>query len=218
MKRTLPVYFIIDTSGSMHGESIQAVNNNVKLFVRTLRKDPFAIETVKVCFIEYNNSANVVMPMTELTQVQEPVFTAGGSTCLGAGLDLLAKCLNHDVKIGDPGNEIKGDWKPLVFHLTDGYPNDDWEDALGRFDRKSVNFIVSCGVPGADRSVLEKVSEDPKYVIELESATEEDLKKYFEWVTQSIEYAAKRVQISPDPEVDDDVLPAFEHSEPDEFF
>lgn len=201
MTRKLPVYIMVDTSGSMSGEPIQSVNNGVKMLIRSLRKNPQALETVKLGFIEYNSTAKETETLKDLPQVKEPVFTASGGTCLGAGLDLLATCLKRDVVTGDTKNEVKGDWKPLVFHLTDGYPNDNWEDALARFDRKSVNFILSCGVPGSDRSVLEKVSGGTDKVLELESATEAELSEYFEWVTASITMATNSVATAENDEV-----------------
>lgn len=213
MKRKLPVYILIDSSSSMTGEPIQAVNNGVKLLIRALRKNPQALEMVSLSFIEYNSIANVLLPMTKLPQVQEPVFKAEGSTSLGAGLDLLADSLKKDVVMGDKKREEKGDYKPLVFHLTDGYPNDDWENALSRFDRRRVNFILSCGVPGADRSVLERVSGSPEYVLELESASEEELSKFFKYVTYTIEFASQKIPQTGDETIAPNSLPSFKPSE-----
>jgi len=201
MTRKLPVYLLVDTSGSMSGEPIQAVNNGVKMLIRALRKNPQALETVKLGFIEYNSVAVETVPLTDLPQVKEPNFTASGGTSLGAGLDLLSSCLQRDVTKGDKLKEVKGDWKPLVFHLTDGFPNDNWEDALARFDRKSVNFILSCGVPGADKSVLTKVSGGEDKVIELDSASEDELSEYFQWVTASITMATNSVPAADKDEV-----------------
>lgn len=43
--RRLPVYLLLDTSGSMYGEPIEAVKNGVQVLVSTLRQDPYALET-----------------------------------------------------------------------------------------------------------------------------------------------------------------------------
>ena len=43
--RKLPVYLLLDTSGSMYGEPIEAVKNGVQVLVSTLRQDPYALET-----------------------------------------------------------------------------------------------------------------------------------------------------------------------------
>jgi uncharacterized protein YegL len=38
--RRLPVYLLLDTSGSMHGEPIEAVKNGMQILLSTLRQDP----------------------------------------------------------------------------------------------------------------------------------------------------------------------------------
>ena len=43
--RKLPIYLLLDTSGSMHGEPIEAVKNGVDMLVSTLLSDPYALET-----------------------------------------------------------------------------------------------------------------------------------------------------------------------------
>ena len=41
MARRLPVYLLIDTSGSMHGEPIEAVRSGIRLLQDTLNSDPY---------------------------------------------------------------------------------------------------------------------------------------------------------------------------------
>ena len=41
--RRLPVYFLLDTSGSMYGEPIQALNNALSGMINTLRSDAQAL-------------------------------------------------------------------------------------------------------------------------------------------------------------------------------
>ena len=45
MSRRLPVYLLLDTSGSMMGEPIAAVETGVQTLVSALRQDPYALET-----------------------------------------------------------------------------------------------------------------------------------------------------------------------------
>lgn len=42
--RRLPVYILIDTSGSMRGEPIEAVKVGLDSMVSSLRTDPYALE------------------------------------------------------------------------------------------------------------------------------------------------------------------------------
>ena len=41
--RRLPVYLVLDTSGSMYGEPIEAVNNGLHTLISTLSSDPYAL-------------------------------------------------------------------------------------------------------------------------------------------------------------------------------
>jgi len=49
--RRLPVYLLLDTSGSMSGEPIEAVKNGVQIMISSLRQNPQAIKTA---FFECN--------------------------------------------------------------------------------------------------------------------------------------------------------------------
>ncbi|GAB6009692.1 vWA domain-containing protein [Dysgonomonas reticulitermitis] len=52
--RRLPVYFLLDTSGSMNGEPIQALNNALSGMINSLRSDAQASETLWVSIITFD--------------------------------------------------------------------------------------------------------------------------------------------------------------------
>ena len=89
--RRLPVYLVLDTSGSMNGEPIEALNNGVQTLLSSLRRDPYALETAYLSVITFDSSANQLVPLTELASFQVPLFQATGTTALGAALSLLSK-------------------------------------------------------------------------------------------------------------------------------
>ena len=68
--RRLPVYLLLDTSGSMFGEPIEAVKNGVQVLVSTLRQDPYALETAYLSIITFDSTAKQVSPLTELSAFQ----------------------------------------------------------------------------------------------------------------------------------------------------
>lgn len=70
--RRLPVYLLLDTSGSMYGEPIEAVKNGVQTLVSTLRSDPYALETAYISIITFNSSAQQITPLTELAAFKQP--------------------------------------------------------------------------------------------------------------------------------------------------
>ena len=70
--RRLPVYLLLDCSGSMMGEPIEAVRQGVKALLSELKGDPQALETAYLSVITFDSSARQVIPLTELMQFQEP--------------------------------------------------------------------------------------------------------------------------------------------------
>ena len=88
--RRLPVYLLLDTSGSMNGEAIEAVKNGVQVMISSLRQNPQAIETAFISVITFGSEATQLMPLTDLASFQMPDIKAGGTTSLGAALNLVA--------------------------------------------------------------------------------------------------------------------------------
>lgn len=133
--RRLPVYLLIDTSGSMRGESIHSVNVGVQAMLSALRQDPYALESVHISIITYDNEAREYVPLTALADFQfsDIEVPSAGGTFTGAALECLIQCVDRDIRRSD--GEQKGDWRPLVFLMTDGTPSDAraYGEAVKRF-------------------------------------------------------------------------------------
>ena len=113
--RRLPVYLLLDCSGSMVGEPIEAVKQGVKALISELRGDPQALETAYLSVITFDSSARQVMPLTELMLFKEPDLHASGATALGGALNVLIDCIDAEVRKSTETQ--KGDWRPLVLIL-----------------------------------------------------------------------------------------------------
>lgn len=191
--RRLPVYLLLDTSGSMYGEPIEAVKNGVQTLISTLRSDPYALETAFISIITFNSSAQQVMPLTELAAVQQPSIDAGGCTALGEALSLLAQKVDTEVTKNVEGGS-RGDWRPLVFILTDGEPTDDLNKGLNDFRKRKFGMVVACAAGmGANTNTLKQITEN---VVQLDTADSESLKAYFKWVSASISTSSKSLEDS----------------------
>ena len=189
--RRLPVYLVLDCSGSMSGEPIQAVNQGVKALVAELKGEPYAIETAYLSVITFESTAKQISPLTELMAFQEPTLVAGGGTSMGAALKLLSQCFDKEVK--KASDTEKGDWKPLVFLMTDGQPTDNWQQAAAALKQKKpapANIIACAAGDGADEFMLKQVTE---IVVKLKSLQPDDLKAFFKWVSQSIKQTSQSV-------------------------
>jgi uncharacterized protein YegL len=188
--RRLPVYLVLDTSGSMSGEPIQAVENGMQMLVSALRQDPHALESAFLSVITFDSNAKQVVPLTDLASFQMPALNAGGSTELGAALTLVRDRARSEVAKSTP--EKKGDWRPLVFLMTDGGPTDSWQKGLQEFHSSKWGMVVCCAAgQGADTNVLKQIS--PECVVQLDTADSKSLAAFFKWVSASISSSSKSV-------------------------
>ena len=211
--RRLPVYLLLDTSGSMSGEPIESVKNGVQVLISTLRQDPYALETAFLSVITFDSSARQLVPLTELSMFQMPDIQANGTTALGEALSLLANKANTEVTKTTP--EVKGDWKPLVFIMTDGEPTDNWQQGLADFKRQKFGLVVACAAgSGANANLLKQITD---VVVQLETADSASIKAFFKWVSASVSTGSQKIEASgkdvtglnelppPPPEVNIDV-------------
>lgn len=188
--RKLPIYLLLDTSGSMHGEPIEAVKNGVDMLVSTLRSDPYALETAYLSVITFNTNAQQPVPLTELATFQVPTLEATGCTALGEALSLLANRI--DAEVAKTTAEQKGDWRPLVFIMTDGLPTDDLNRGLEAFRSRKTGMVVACAAgQGADTATLQMITPN---VVQLDTADSATIKAFFKWVSASISTSSKAVE------------------------
>lgn len=191
--RHLPVYILIDTSGSMKGEPIESVKVGLADMIATLRQDPYALETVCISIITFDREVNQILPLTELEDLQLPniVTPDYGPTHTGLALKVLCEKINVEVKRGT--QEQKGDWRPLLFLMTDGKPAD-----LFLYHEmipivKAMNFacIIACAAgPQAKVESLQKLT-DQVFCLDTMDAT--SFKKFFVWVSDVIGLGGKSV-------------------------
>jgi uncharacterized protein YegL len=189
MSRRLPVYLLLDTSGSMSGEPIEQVKNGVQMLVAALRQDPYALETAWLSVITFGSSAQVAVPLTELTAFQPPTISATGGTSMGDALATVATCVGKDLMKTTP--TTKGDWKPMVFIMTDGGPTDDWQKGLARFKKEKWGVVVACAVDNGDETVLKQITE---IVVRLNTSDSASIKAFFKWISASVSQGSKSVE------------------------
>ena len=196
MSRRLPVYILIDTSGSMKGEPIESVKVGLADMVASLRLDPYALETACISIITYDREVKQILPLTELESLQLPELSVpeSGPTFTGAALNMMCDCYDREVNKGS--REHKGDWMPLLFLFTDGKPSDlmVYNDAVQRVKKYQFTNIVACAAgPKAATEPLKKLTEN---VFTLDSMDSGTFKKFFQWVTINIGQGGKTMGVS----------------------
>ena len=133
-----------------------------------------------------------MIPLTDLSAFQMVDIKASGTTALGDALKLVANCI--DKEVAKTTTEQKGDWKPLVFIMTDGIPTDDWQSGLTEFKKRKVAYTVACAAGhGADSNILKQITDN---VVSLDTADSQSIAKFFAWVTASIGVSSTKVEDS----------------------
>ncbi|MCG8476757.1 MAG: VWA domain-containing protein [Cytophagales bacterium] len=202
--RRLPVYLLIDTSYSMKGEPLQAVQKGLETLVSDLKLNPYALETAYLSLITFSTHAQTLIPLSELIDFQIPTLEVEGTTSLGEALELVA--VKSQLEVHKSTKEQKGDWKPLVFIMTDGEPTDYYEKGLAEFKKQSWGIVVACGAgDGVNFKVLKEITNN---VIALEKADEASISEFFKWVSSSIGVSSTQVEASSNELSDMEELPA----------
>ena len=194
--RRLPVFLLIDVSESMVGDSLYQLERGLLDIARTLRTNPYALETAWLSVIVFAGKPRTLTPLTEIAMFQPPELPIGGGTGLGAALDHLMAEIDRNVVRTTA--ETKGDWKPLVFLLTDGHPTDDATGAIARwrqdYARRANLIAVSIG-GGADHALLSQLTE---HVIIFNDAAPNAFERFINWVSMSVQAQSRSVDAAGD--------------------
>lgn len=196
--RRLPVYLVLDVSASMSGDGIEALNQGVQLALTELKNDPMALETAWISCITFADDVDEILPLTEVGRASIPAQSAGGVTRLAKPLRLLLDKLENEVRPNTP--QQKGDYKPLIFIMSDGNPTDreEWPTAAAELRehaaQRTANIIaLGCG-QAIQTDILKRITPT---VLLMEDATPDNIRAFFKWVSQSVRVSSRRASDKP---------------------
>ncbi len=154
-----PCVLLLDTSGSMQGAPLAALNQGLQAFRDDLTLDPLASRRVEVAVVTFNTEVDVVQDFVTADQFQPPLLTAHGMTHIGAAINKALDMIQAR-KAQYRANGIAY-YRPWVFLITDGAPQGEPDDMVAQAARrvqedeaaKRVAFFA-VGVENADMSRL----------------------------------------------------------------
>ena len=162
-KRVMPIFFLIDTSGSMEGKKIGAVNSAIEELIPDLRhlSESQADSEIKLSVLKFSTGCEWVTPALmslDAFDDWEPL-DANGLTDLGAAfLELNDKLSKNGFM--DRGAASSGFYAPVILLLSDGEPTDDYLTALKKLQQNkwyqaALKIAIAIG-EDANREVLKK--------------------------------------------------------------
>ena len=168
-RRTMTLFFLIDTSGSMEGNKIGAVNDAVVNVLPMLNDisetNPDA--EIKVAALEFSNGVNWLYDEPKLAKdfIWQDV-TASGLTSLGAACSELASKLSRS---GGFMQSASGSFAPAIILLSDGGPTDDYNTGLSKLKannwfKSAIKIAIAIG-DDADKDVLKDFTGSSEAVI-----------------------------------------------------
>ena len=187
--RPLHFFWVCDTSGSMSGAKIQALNVAVREAVPAMRDaaedNPNA--QVMVRALQFSSGAQWVNAApVKLDDFRWDDLNAGGETQMGRGLAMVADQLKSPPM---PQRALP----PVVVLVSDGQPTDDFNAGLKAFmdepwGKKAVRIGIAIG-EDADLDVLQRFigQDEIKPLVAQNSA---DLTRYIKWVSTAVLKAA----------------------------
>ncbi|NEQ35298.1 MAG: VWA domain-containing protein [Okeania sp. SIO3I5] len=182
-----PCVLLLDTSASMTGTPIQALNDGLETFRDNLITDDLAKKRVEVAIISFDNQVKIVQDFITADQFENPILTAQGQTFMGTAihkaLDMIA------ARKSEYRNNGITYYRPWVFLITDGEPQGESEKVVKEAgdrikqeeDSKHVAFFA-VGVEGANMDKLgEIVMRTPLKLRGL------DFREMFIWLSASMQ-------------------------------
>jgi uncharacterized protein YegL len=191
LSRRLPIYFVLDCSESMVGQPIGLMQKGLSSIITALRTDPHALETAHISVIAFAGKAKTVVPLVDLMSFYPPQLPLGGGTNVSAALDALMDSIDKDLQ--PSSNQGKGDWKPIVYFITDGCPTDDPSKSISRWKEEYSHRAHLIVIGLGHEAALGEFAGLTENLVHVTPASEMDFRKFIKWVSDSISVQSNSV-------------------------
>ncbi len=186
-----PCVLALDTSGSMRGAPIEALNKGLTAFRDDLQRDSLAARRVEVAVVTFDSEVKVIQDFVTVDQFQPPTLTAQGLTFMGSAIH-KALDLIQARKATYRANGVAY-YRPWVFMITDGEPQGEpdtvVQQASARVKSDEAAKRVAFFAVGVENANIAKLAEivvrTPVKLIGL------NFTEMFVWLSRSMEAVAQ---------------------------
>lgn len=191
--------FVLDVSGSMEGEPIEALNRGLSAFEAEIQQNATTANRLEIALVTFSNHAETIQAPALIAQFAMPTLHANGSTALVDGvreaIRLVENRKNWYKQTGQPY------LRPWIILITDGEPDPN-QDINGlsteiEEDTKNKKYVfLPIGVQGANMLILNQLagytlSPDRQWIkimpLKLDGLKFHD---FFKWVSASMAIVA----------------------------
>jgi uncharacterized protein YegL len=169
-RRTMVLFFVVDTSGSMSGAKIGSLNDAIRETVPDLKNlstnNPDALIKIQALKFDSNVQWLYQQPI-DSENFQWNDLSIGGLTGLGAALNELNDKLSSKKFL----QEAAGSFAPVIILLSDGEPTDDYLEGLENIKKNgwfkhAIKIAIAIG-NDANKSILAEFTGHTETVIEV---------------------------------------------------
>lgn len=154
---------LLDTSGSMNGAPIDALNAGLRTFKDSLIQDALASRRVEVAIVTFDSDVKVIQDFVTADQFEPPTLMAQGFTYMGTAIHKALDMIQAR-KEQYRTNGIAY-YRPWIFMITDGEPQGELDDIVEQAAqrikddeaKKHVAFFA-VGVENANMGILSKIA------------------------------------------------------------
>lgn len=199
MGQILPFYLVCDESSSMSGPPIQAINDSLPDLHSEIASNPVVADKTRFSLIGFNHQAQVLLALTDLSTVASvPALNANGGTDYSTAFNLLYDTIVKDVAaLKADGHQV---YRPAVFFLSDGQPNDDWSAAYQRVTAPGFvqrPNILAFGFGTADQATIQQVATVKAFIADGTLGPAAALKEFAQSLIRSIVNSGTQTAANP---------------------
>ncbi len=176
-RRTMILYFLIDTSGSMAGDKIGSVNSGIKETILDIKEITNPDAQVKIACLTFSNDANwITQNPVAIDDFSWSNLEAEGITELGEACEKLNEKLSTKAFMGD----ATGNYAPAIILISDGNPTDfgkyKYDDSIAKLQannwfKQAIKVAFAVG-DDVNQEILEKFTGSPETVISIHNKSQ----------------------------------------------